>query len=266
MLIKGKELLSEYPVALDNFEGPLDLLIQLIEAQKLDVTEVALAAVTDQYLAYLQRMQQLDLEVASEFIVIASRLLDIKTRTLLPPQQPEDSGEEELEDPAAQLLARLEEFRRYKEVAAFLESREAREAPRFPRTPAELAQLEADVDIDGITLADLAAVFNEVLQQVGQRDADDAVQEIVPAPVSVADRQREVLWRLRKSSGQIVFLDLFSGQTSRLEIVVTFLAVLELLRRRRIRVYQSQPLGPILLSPLPAAADQAGSAPAPGDD
>lgn len=245
--------LADYPVTLDNFEGPLDLLLHLIEEQQLDITEVALAAVTDQYLAYLRAMEELDLAIASEFIVTAARLLDIKARTLLPPQKPaEEPPVEEEDDPAAELIRQLEEFRRYKAVAEFLEAREAEEAPRFPRTPGEMKDFAAGIQLEGITLADLAAVFQEVLRQAAQRGMDGSPAEIAPEAITVADRIRHVQSLLKSSRGRIVFLDLFKGTPSRLEVVVTFLAVLELLRRRQIKVLQEEAMGPIYLERLPA--------------
>lgn len=260
---EGNQLLAPYPVTLDNFEGPLDLLMRLIEERELEITEIALATVTDQYLGHLQQMTELDLAVASEFIVIAARLLDIKTRTLLPPQQPTDA-EEAPADPAAELVERLLAFRQYKEVAAFLEAREAEEAPRFPRSPAEMKAMAAEIELAGVTLVDLAALFNEVLSQAARRGTDADIHEIAGDTVTVAQRQREVLWQIGKNKGRVVFLDLFAGQPTRLEVVVTLLAVLELLRGRRIRVVQHEPLGPIFIEQLTPTEKEPHPAGAPG--
>lgn len=257
---EGHQRLADYPVTLDNFEGPLDLLLHLIQEQQLDITEVALAAVTDQYLAYLRAMEELDLAIASEFIVTAARLLDIKARTLLPPQKPaEEPPMSEDEDPAVELIRQLEEFRRYKAVAEFLQAKEAEEAPRFPRTPGEMEAFAADIELQGVTLADLAAVFQEVLKQAAQRGLEGIPSEIAPDTITVAERIQHVQQLLHSRRGRIVFLDLFKGTPSRVEVVVTFLAVLELLRRRHIRVLQEETLGPIYLERLPAPGGGPGS-------
>lgn len=243
-------VLSSYPIQLSNFEGPLDLLLQLIEDQELDVTEIALNAVTEQYLAHMRAMEELDLEVAAEFIVVAARLLDLKARTLLPPERRDANQDSDEEDPAEELIHRLLAYQKFREVAEHLRQREGEEALRFPRTPEELEVLESEAELEGVTMADLIALVDEVVRAADARGTEAEIREIDRDGITVADRIRAVLWQLRRGRGAITFKSIFSGQATRLEVVVTFLAVLQLLGQRKVRAVQHDTMGPIYIESL----------------
>ena len=227
-------------VRLSNFEGPLDLLLQLIEREELEITEVSLAAVTEQYLEHVRAMRELDLEGASEFALVAARLLDLKARSLLPARsEPEDVAEE---DPAADLVRRLLEYRQFKRAADLLRQRGEREGLRFPRFPDDLVTLAAEVELEGLDLADLLRAVEGVLARTPEVETTWAIR---PETLTVGECMRRLVWTLRQAGGRTTFPALFRRGSDRLEIVVTFLALLELLRRRRVRVRQSEPFADI---------------------
>lgn len=229
-------------IRLQNFEGPLELLLNLIEERQLEITEVSLVEVTDQYLAYIEAMQPFDLDAASEFLVVASRLLDIKARTLLPPPRPEP-GEEEEADPGEELVRRLLEYRQFRQAAELLRSRGEMEELRFPRTPEDLAALAEQVEIEATALTELLAAMERVLAQAPE--TEDPEMEVAAERLTVAEAMRQIVWGLRERGGRTRFESLFPPGSGRLRIVVTFLALLELLRRRRVTVHQEAPFAPI---------------------
>lgn len=232
-----------YRIVLPVFEGPLDLLLHLIEDQQLDIYDIPIASVTEQYLAYLAAMEELDLDIASEFLVMAATLLEIKARMLVPsPATGAEGGpEEEGDDPRTELVQRLLQYREFKEAAEVLRQREAYHALRFPRPGEEYLPTGQKGLLDGITLGDLIGAFREVLREA----ADVSVREIPRDQVTVRERMRELIWSLGRAGGSLPFRDLFGPRTHRLEVVVTFLAILELLRLGRLGVRQLSPLGEI---------------------
>ena len=250
-------------IRLHNFEGPLELLLHLIEERRLEITEVSLSEVTDQYLAYIEAMESFDLDVASEFLVIASKLLEIKARTLLPPAQREQEDEDE-EDPRSELVRRLLEYRQFRQAADLLKARGELEALRFPRTPDDLAALAEQIELDGPTLAELLRAMERVLAQAPETDAPEL--QVAPEGLTVAECMRQILWQLRHQGGRVVFTRLFPPGSGRLRIVVTFLALLELLRRRRVRVHQPVPFGEIEVVWAPEAAAAPGDGAQVGDE
>lgn len=237
----------EFSVRVARFEGPLALLLRLIEERQLEITEVSLAEVAEQYLAYLDRMRQLDLEVASQFLVIAARLLELKARALVPAPRPQEEpdpagdGEGGAEELVRQLLA----YRQFRDAAEQLRALAEAEGLHYTRFPEELQDVERAAELHGLTLGDLLRAFADVLRAAEERGP--APVEIVPEAISVAARMREVVWRLRRAGGRLAFHDLLAAGAPRRELVVTFLAILELLRRRRLLARQPEPLGPIEL-------------------
>ncbi|MFO7245827.1 MAG: segregation/condensation protein A [Thermaerobacter sp.] len=233
---------AEPLIRLHNFEGPLDLLLHLIEERQLEITEVSLVEVTDQYLAYVEAMRPFDLDIASEFLVVASRLLDLKARTLLPPPRPEPE-EEEAADPGQELVRRLLEYRQFRQAAQLLKARGELEELRFPRTPEDLAALAEQIEVAPAALAELLAAMERVLAQAPETEAPEL--EMEAERLTVAEAMRQIVARLRERGGSTRFEALFPPGSGRLRIVVTFLALLELLRRRRVTVRQEVPFGPI---------------------
>ncbi|MDO4324964.1 MAG: segregation/condensation protein A [bacterium] len=237
--------MAEISYKLEKFEGPLDLLLHLIEKNKVNIYDIPIAEITDQYLDYVSRMEEQDLNVVSEFLVMAATLLDIKSRMLLPAEAKEELEED---DPRAELVARLLEYKMYKYMADELGEREE-EAERVfykkPTIPKEVAKYEAPVDLDrlldGVTLDRLEKIFQAVLKRC--EDKVDPVRSkfgtIQKEPVSLEEKMREVLFYASEHRTWS-FREFLSGHRDRFEVVVTFLALLELMKTGRIRLSQEE--------------------------
>ncbi len=228
---------------LDNFEGPLDLLLHLIEKNKVSIYDIPIVLITEQYLDYVSHMETEDLNVVSEFLVMAATLIDIKSRMLLPAETDEEGQEE---DPRAELVARLLEYKMYKCMAQELlglEEGAARHLYKEPTVPDQVARYEAPVDLDllldGLTLARLQSVFESVMKR--RTDRIDPVRSkfgtIRKEPVSLETRIGTVMSYAR-SHRTFSFRQLLERQADRVDIVVTFLAVLELMKMGKIHLTQ----------------------------
>jgi segregation and condensation protein A len=245
-----------YRVKLDIFEGPLDLLLHLVKKNEVEIADIPVATITDQYLAYLDLLQQLDLDVAGEYLVMAATLLHLKSRLLLPGD--EISDEEEGEDPRAELVRQLLEYQRFKEAADLLNQRDLLERDVFVRAPLlDETETEADVVYD-VSLGDLL----DALQEVLKRAAPEVVHQVILEQVSLRDQLCLVLDTLRERT-QALFSDLFPPGATRLQILVTFLSILELVRTRMIHLHQEELFGPIVINlavsadaPLPESLEQ----------
>ena len=228
---------------LENFEGPLDLLLHLIEKNKVSIYDIPIVLITQQYLDYVSRMEKTDLDIVSEFLVMAATLIDIKSRMLLPAQ---DEEEEDEEDPRAELVRRLLEYKTYKYMAQELEERE-QDAERLlfkdPTIPKEVLKYEPPVDLDslldGLTLAKLQSIFDSVMKR--KEDKIEPVRSnfgtIRKEPVSLEQKIGSVMQYARKHR-TFSFRQILEKQTGRLEVVVTFLAVLELMKMGKICLTQ----------------------------
>lgn len=234
-----------YTVTTSVYEGPLDLLLQLIERAELDITRLALAQVTDQYLAHLENLQELAAEEVSAFLVIAARLIQIKSEALLPRPPHREEGEE---DPGEALARQLRMYKRFKHIAEFLGAREASGLRSYLRL-APPPKVEGSLDLSGITTTELLAAAREMLFQEDRRPA----LKTVVAPPQVTIRQKiSLIARMVRQGGRLNFLAVLNGTRSRLDIVVTFLAVLELIKRHFIRAHQESLFGEIDLEPADA--------------
>jgi segregation and condensation protein A len=231
-----------YKVKLDTFEGPLDLLLHLIRKNEVNVYDIPISLITEQYLAYITVMQELNLDVAGEFLVMASTLIHIKSRMLLPRQDPaedEDPGE----DPREALVRRLLEHQKYKAAAEMLHERETVRSAQFMRPDASVAavagdEYEPELEVD---LFSLLAAFKGVLERANRRPR----MVLPPEQISIEDRIEHLLGRLSETEA-CGFEELFEdGDGSRPFMIVTFLAVLEMIRLKLIRVFQSGSFGPI---------------------
>ncbi len=229
-----------YQVKLEMFEGPLDLLLHLIRERQLDILDIPIAEITEEYLRYLTLMQDLDLDVAGEFLVMAATLIHIKSKMLLPPDQTgeEEAGEEP--DPRAELVSRLLEYKRYKEAAQTLGVLEA-EQQLLHRRSGPAIDLEVEGPLE-ISLFELIKAFQDVLK----RAEIPGPLEISPEELNVGQRVVLLLDRLAEES-PLEFHRLFGSATRRAEIIVTFLALLELLARRLATARQAEPTGPIMI-------------------
>jgi len=230
-----------YRVHLDLFDGPLDLLLHLIKKSEVEIADIPVAAITEQYLAYLELMQVLNLDVAGEFLVMAATLTLLKSRMLLPsPEGEEDEGE----DPRADLVRQLLEYSRYREAAFDLDERPRLLRDTFVR-PANAEALEQDPNEPPrvkVTLWELMAVFQKVLK----RAQPDPVHEVQLEPVRVRDRIDSILKTLSVARS-VTFESLFDENSTRGFVIVTFLAVLELGKLGAIRAEQDEAMGEILI-------------------
>ena len=226
-----------YEIKLDIFEGPLDLLLYLIKKNQIDIYNIPIALITDQYLQYLEIMRSLNLDLAGEYLVLAATLIHIKSRMLLPKDE-EDESEEEM-DPRQELVQQLIEYQSYKDAAARLDSRALLERDVFKRG-AEIADTSADRDIE-LGIYDLVAAFQKIVSRMDKEE----LLEISGERMSVTDRIHEIMERLTRERN-VVFTDLLNGLiTDRRKIIYTLLALLELMKLRMINAYQSGPFGVI---------------------
>ncbi|WP_199584303.1 ScpA family protein [Blastococcus sp. TF02A-30] len=234
---------ARFTVRLTNFEGPFDLLLQLIGKHKLDVTEIALSKVTDEFIAHLRALgDELDLDQASEFLVVASTLLDLKAARLLPAADVDDEEDLELLEARDLLFARLLQYKAYKQAAAFLRERETEAAKRFPREAGpepRFADLVPEVLLD-LTPQQFAALAARALAPKAPQTV--SVSHLHAPPVSVSEQLLVVRNHLVRS-GTVTFRSLTADCEHTLEVVARFLALLELYRQQRVVFEQLTPLG-----------------------
>ena len=228
---------------LETFEGPLDLLLHLVDKAEIDIHEISISEITDQYLEYLNAMQELELEITSEFLVMAATLLAIKSRTLLP--KPPAFGEEWPEDEAGaheidsreELIRRLVEYRKYKELAAKLRELETARGLVYTKEPEDLTPYlpsKPENPVQGLRPADLAAAYLRAMRRYARRTLVSTVRR---DEISVKDRIRDIAELLREHR-TVMFSKLIRRRLDRQEIVVTFLAILELMKRGMVRCHQ----------------------------
>lgn len=234
-----------FAVQLDNFTGPLDLLLHLIRKNEMEITDIPIAEITAQYLAVIDTMQSLNLDVAGEFLLMAATLLHIKSRMLLPQVSDDGAGEEEdEEDPRAELVRRLLEYQKYKEAAQQLDELPQLNRELFARSaPAPEVLEEGEGEFVAVGLYDLVQAFQQLLRE---RPAP-AVHEVDAEQLSVADRINQILVTLQGQQS-LSFRELFAAEASRHEVIVTFLAMLELVKMRLLRLLQSQRFGDIWIT------------------
>lgn len=226
--------LDGYQVDLGIFQGPLDLLLHLIRKEEVDIYDVSISRITNQYLEYIELMQTLNLEVAGEFILMAATLIRIKTRLLLP----RDESDPDEIDPREELIMALVEYRKFREAGEILRDRALEEESRFA-PPSPLGRVEGRVDeYTDVTLFDLVVAFKEVLSA----RRDETFHEVAAQEVLVEDRMHFIMVFMHDRE-LATFVDLFADQPSKIVAIVTFIALLELVRSRRIALSQSVPFG-----------------------
>ncbi|UCF81778.1 MAG: segregation/condensation protein A [Acidobacteriota bacterium] len=221
------------------FEGPLDLLLYLIRKQELDITDIPIAEIAEQYSAYLRAMEELSLEIASEYIVMLATLIHIKSRMILPRLPLEE--EDVVEDPRQELVERLLEYERYKKAAGALRRREEESLKTHVRSDRVLERYPFEAGVEA-TAWDLALAFQEVLSRRKER----GVAAVEGEEHRVEDKAQAILFMLREQS-PIAFRKIFEKARSLVELLVYFLALLELMRQKKIRAQQGEIFGEILL-------------------
>ncbi|HEX9273275.1 MAG TPA: segregation/condensation protein A [Candidatus Binatia bacterium] len=225
-------------VQLEIFEGPLDLLLHLIKKNEVSITDIPIATITEQYLATLEVMQTFNLDVAGEFLVMAATLIHIKSRMLLPMADDEDDEEEGV-DPRQELVRRLLEYQRFKDAADQLERRELLTRDVFVRSVAPAEEIPAP-GFREVSVFELLTALKRVLDRLPK----DIVHEVMLEKITMREKMTLLLDQLR-TQGKILFESLFADVTTRMEVVVTFLAMLELVKVRAIRIFQEEATGPI---------------------
>jgi segregation and condensation protein A len=235
-----------FEIKLPVFEGPLDLLLHLLEKEELDITSVSLVQVTDQYMSYLHALDEINMDFLADFIAVGAKLLLLKSRALLPrePGAPEEGEEEDVGEELARLLI---EYRRFKEAASALREREDQGLRSYPRLGSAV-EVPLSLGLDRVTLRKLSRIFREALQRLPAEEEGTINRQAV----SVQEKVEEILAALAQR-GRLSFRGLVSACRSRLEVVVSFLAVLELIKSNRLQAEQSELFGDIHLVALEEA-------------
>jgi segregation and condensation protein A len=246
-----------YQVRIDNFEGPLDLLLHLIKKSEINIYDIPIAVIAKQYLTYLEAMEDLNLTVAGEFLVMAATLLQIKSKMLLPVDETVED-EEDGPDPREELVRRLLEYKKFKDAARQLDNQERMWREHYNREQSSPVELESDEALlEDMSLFDLVNALKGILD----RNPGNQLLEIIPDNLTVRDRMNAILEAL-EGQESVTFSSLFESSSHRMIIIVTFLALLELIRLRTARVFQGEHFGPILVSrtfslvPDPAELDE----------
>ena len=252
-------VMAENKVQLDIFEGPLDLLLYLVKKEEVDIYEVNLTKIATQFIEYIDVMRELDLEVAGDFLVMAATLMYIKSRELLPvDQQAQVEEEADGDDPRWELIRRLVEYKKFKDAAAHLQEMESVQENVFPRLPGKLefAQ-EGPVAKPDVSVFDLINAVSSILKRINQREQ---TRDVFEDKWTVSDKI-DHLMKLVKDRPRLRFSELFADNTSRLEVVTTFLALLELIRLKVLTALQPEPFSEIEIAAnaaaLPASSDHA---------
>lgn len=235
-----ESILDAYPVRLEHFEGPLDLLLHLVKKHEVSIYDIPIAEITQQYLEYIDVMQELNLDVAGEFLVMAATLIHIKSRLLLPRVDPTEADPDE--DPREALVRRLLEHQKFKAAAELLHERETLRSAQWTRPDGPIAEIageapEPEIEVD---LFSLIAAFRSVIERAKLRPKIYLPGE----QIAIEDRIEQLMAKLSETKA-CGFEDLFADVESRAGMIVTFLAMLEMIRLKLIRVFQSGAMGPI---------------------
>jgi segregation and condensation protein A len=242
--------MTDYKVKFEVFEGPLDLLLYLIKKEEVDIYEVNLTQLATQFLEYIEVMRMLDLEIAGEFLVMAATLMYIKSRELLPrDQQVQTEGDDEGEDPRWELIRQLVEYKKFKDAAARLQQLEIAQENTFPRVPGKPEFLEEPSTAKPtVSLFDLVSAVGNVLKRFTEKTEDE--REIFQDRWTVSEKIESIV-KLLAEKAQLRFSELFTDATTRTEVVVTFLALLELIRLKQLVALQAEEFGEIDLAKAP---------------
>ncbi len=241
--------MPDYRVNLEIFAGPLDLLLYLVRKEEVDIYDIPLAKITDQYIHYIDLMKQLDIDIAGDFLVMAATLMQIKSAMLLPKTQGEEIGAEDLSDPRAELIRQLLEYKRFKDAANMLAASADEHGERFARPETIIGQFKTDaepaIDLDQVSIWNLLEAFDAIMEATGAKYDTRLIVDDTPIDLY----QIEILHRLQKE-GQLNFERIFEPRSSRLVLVGLFLATLELIRSQLIWAEQNQETKKISLRAL----------------
>jgi len=243
--------LADYRVNLDIFAGPLDLLLYLVRKEEVDIYDISIAKITEQYIHYIEMLKSLDIDLAGDFLVMAATLMQIKSAMLLPKAEPDSGllGEDDLTDPRAELIRQLLEYKKFKDAANLLNAAADEQKERFPRPGTIVEQLkpnaEPEIDIEQVSIWDLLEAFDSVCKATGTIGDISRIKDDTPIDLY----QIEILHRLQ-SEGPMTFERLFESRPNRIAMVGLFLALLELIREKLIWAKQQASSSSIYLRPL----------------
>lgn len=238
---------SGLTIRLDAFEGPLDLLLHLIKKEEVDIWNIPIARITEQYLEYLQIMKELNINVAGEWLMMAATLIYIKSRMLVPQEKKEEPGADEADDPRNELVYQLLEHQKFKNAAEMLYTREEVENAVWNKPPEEI--LEDGAEVVAVTLFDLLKAFHEVVR----RFEDQRVMQVAQEHVTIEQKIDEIRQRFLVHD-KLVFSSFFREARSKRHLIVTFLALLELVRLREIWLFQKKAFEEIQITKLKETA------------
>jgi segregation and condensation protein A len=243
-----------YQVKLEVFEGPLDLLLHLIKKEEIDIYNIPVSRITEEYLQYLEMLKMLNLDIAGEFLVMAATLLQIKSRKLLPVPVKEEENAEEL-DPYQELVRQLLDYKRFKEVAKVLEGKEIEQQQVFTRPAQKIERVGDEEYTIEASLFDLLDAFKNVL-----KSNQTTVREIIQEEVKIEERVRIIREKLMEKES-LSFEEIFTPESTRMEMVVTFLAMLELIKQKEIRILQTRLFDKIRIFKNRTAAEELSAQP-----
>ena len=250
--------MPEYRVQTDIYHGPLDLLLYLIKRDEIDLYDIPVARITEQYCRYIEMLKVIDPNVAGDFLVMATVLMELKSRMLLPRPVAEEDEPDDLTDPRLELVRQLLEYKKFKDASFELRDAQVEQTHRWPRVPARVAPPDAaeerTTDLDDVQIWDLVAAFNSLMSSIG---AGQAVHEVVMDDTPLATHAAAILEQLQREGGDLSFETLFTNRT-RAEMIGMFLALLELMRQTRIRVIQESSHGRIVIHLLSAEPIEVG--------
>jgi segregation and condensation protein A len=250
--------LADYRVNLDIFAGPLDLLLYLVRKEEVDIYDISISKITDQYIHYIELLKNLDIDLAGDFLVMAATLMQMKSAMLLPKAEPESGllGEDDLDDPRAELIRQLLEYKKFKDAANLLNAAADEQQERFPRPGTIVEQLkpttEPEVDIEQVSIWNLLEAFDSVCKAIGTVGDISRITDDTPIDLY----QIEILHRLQ-TEGPITFERIFESRNNRLALVGLFLALLELIREKLVWVEQQASSSIYLRSLTDVPAEQA---------
>ncbi len=241
--------MADYRVNLDIFAGPLDLLLYLVRKEEVDIYDIPIAKITNQYIRYIEMLKSLDIDLASDFLVMATTLMETKSAMLLPKVEPEKLQADDLADPRAELIHQLLEYKKFKDAANLLSAAADEQKERFPRPDTIIGRLKPDtepqIDIEQISVWDLLEAFDSIMKATGSISNISHIKDDTPIDLY----QIEILHRLQ-TDGQMSFERLFEHRTSLVVMIGLFLALLELIRERLVWAEQSAPSASVYLRPL----------------
>ncbi len=241
--------MTDFRVDLSVFRGPLDLLLYLVRKHEVEITDIPIAAITDQYLQYLAVLEQLDVNMVGDFLAVASLLIEIKSQQVLPRS---DEVEGELEDPRQELVRRLLEYKKYRDAASMLEERSRDWQQRYPRLGSDLPHHErrlADEPVQEVELWDLVSAFGRIMRESEAAQPSSIVYDDTPIHVFMSRIHSRLL-----AAGRLRFRELFQPTMHKSTLIGIFLAVLELVRHHQVRVDQNSLFGEIWIVPVPNGA------------